>query len=408
MGARKTGPVTDRLVHLDVLRGFALLGILLVNFEWFARPLQAIVLGAEPGLSGADLVVDWLIKTLAEGKFYPLFSMLFGASFALMAERALKRAAPFWGVYLRRLAFLTLFGLGHMLLVWAGDILLVYSLCAFFMVLLFRNTPIRRLWKWAIAFFAIPVLMIWAAALMISLVQMDPEIGAEVIAGMAADHEALLDRVEQAAVVHSTGSYADNVGQRVRDMAFILTNFLFWVPPILGFFLVGRWLIQTGRLTRPQDHQMFYRRWRARGLIGGLVLAVAATSLLYNASMIMPTPDVALGATLAMVAGILLSLGYLSTITLSAERLRFLAPAGQMALSNYLAQSLFWTWMFYGHGLGLWGQVPRWSHLVLALVFFAVQVVVSRWWLTHFRFGPAEWLWRSLTYWQPQPMLKVD
>jgi len=408
MGERKTSPVTERLVHMDVLRGFALLGILLVNFEWFARPLQAIVLGAEPGLSGADHLVDWLIKVLAEGKFYPLFSMLFGAGFALMAERALNRAAPFWGVYLRRLAFLAVFGVGHMLLVWAGDILLVYSLCAFFMVLLFRNTAVRRLWKWAIVFFALPVLFIWGATLMISLVQLDPEIGAEVVAEMAADQAAMLERVEQAALIHSTGSYAANVSQRVRDMVFILTNFLFWVPPILGFFLIGRWLIQTGRLTRPQEHQMYFRRWRARGLIGGLVLAVIATALLYRANLFMPTPATALGSTLAMGAGILLSLGYLSTITLSAERLRFMAPAGQMALSNYLAQSLFWTWMFYGHGLGLWGQVPRWSHLFLALAFFALQLVVSRWWLMNFRFGPAEWLWRSLTYWQRQPMLKAN
>ncbi|MFU8831709.1 MAG: DUF418 domain-containing protein [Wenzhouxiangella sp.] len=408
MGDRRISPVTERLLHLDVLRGFALLGILLVNFEWFARPLQAIVLGADPGLSGADQLVDWLIKVLAEGKFYPLFSMLFGAGFALMAERALNRAAPFWGVYLRRLMFLTLFGLAHMLLIWAGDILLVYSLCAFVMVLLFRNTPVRRLWKWAIAFFALPVLFIWAAALMITLVQMDPEIGAEVAAVMEADQDAMRERVEAAAMVHATGSYVDNIGQRLSDMAFLLANFIFWVPPILGFFLIGRWLVQTGRLTRPSEHQMYFRRWRARGLLGGLVLAVAATALLYRANLVMPTPAVALGSTLALASGILLSLGYLSMITLSAERLRFLAPVGQMALSNYLAQSLFWTWTFYGHGLGLWGQVPRWSHLVLALAFFAMQIIISRWWLTKFRFGPAEWLWRSLTYWQRQPMLKLD
>lgn len=91
-------PAGDRLVHLDVLRGFALLGILLVNFEWFTRPLQAIVLGAEPDLGGINAAADFLVRALAEGKFYPLFSMLFGAGFALMAERALTRRLPFWGM----------------------------------------------------------------------------------------------------------------------------------------------------------------------------------------------------------------------------------------------------------------------------------------------------------------------
>jgi len=78
-----------------------------------------------------------------------------------------------------------------------------------------------------------------------------------------------------------------------------------------------------------------------------------------------------------------------------------------MALTNYLLQSLFWTWVFFGYGLGLWGEVPRAAQVPLALLFFALQVLLSRWWLDRFRFGPAEWLWRSLTYWQLQPMQKL-
>ncbi len=401
-------PSSNRLDHLDVLRGFALFGILIVNFEWFARPLQAIVIGAEPGLSGADLVIDWLIQTLAEGKFYPLFSMLFGAGFALMFERAVQHRTPFWGLYLRRLFVLLLLGLGHMLLVWAGDILVVYSLCAFVMVLLFRNTPIKRLWKWALFFFVLPLSFMWMSAAFITLSQSDPELHAQVMAEFEGDAQSMREAVDQAIQVHAEGSWVDNVGQRIRDAQFTLGNALFWVPPILGFFLIGRWLIQTGRLTHPHEHRMYFRRWRTRGLVLGLPLAVGATTLLYRADYTIPTLPVATGATLAIAAGVLLSLSYLSMITLGSERLKFLAPAGRMALSNYLAQSLFWTWMFYGHGLGLWGQVPRWSHLLLALGFFAVQVWLSHWWMARFRFGPAEWLWRSLTYWQAQPMRRSN
>lgn len=397
-------PIQDRYLHLDVLRGFALLGILLVNFEWFTRPLQAIMLGAEPGLGGANLAADWLLTTFAEGKFYPLFSMLFGAGFALMAERALKRSAPFWGIYLRRLLVLMLFGLIHTIVIWGGDILLIYALCAFLMILLFRNTPARRLWKWALVFLIFPVVLMWLGALSIMVAQTQPSVQAEIMADFEADEQALLEKIERAERIHAEGSFVENVGQRIDDTIFKLVYFLFWATPIIGFFLIGRWLIVTGRLTHPGDHHLYFRRWRARGLIVGLACAVPATWLMHDVNAMIPTAEVAIGLTLATLAGIFLALGYLSLITLAAGRLRFLAPAGRMALTNYLLQSIVWTWLIYGHGLGLWGELPRWSHIPLSLGFFGLQIAFSHWWLARFRFGPAEWLWRSLTYWQAQPM----
>lgn len=408
MSEGRLQPTGQRLLHMDVLRGFALLGILLVNFQWFVRPIQAIALGAEPGLGGADLVVDWLISALAEGKFYALFSILFGAGFALMAERAEQRQAPFWGLYLRRLFLLMLFGLGHMLLVWAGDILLVYSLCGFFMVLLFRKTPAKRLWKWALAFFLFAPLLIWLAALSIAATQFDPEIQASTMAQLEADETRMLEQVALAQQIINEGSWRDNVGQRLRDAAFTLSHAMFWVPPIVGFFLLGRWLVVTERLTRPDEHRMFFRRWRSRGLLLGLPLSLAGTNLIHGASQFMPTINLALGFSLFSAGAILLALAYLSLVCLASERLRWLAPAGQMALSNYLCQSLFWTWMLYGHGLGLAPLFPRWSHVLLALAFFAVQLLISHWWMARFRFGPAEWLWRSLTYLRRQPMVRSD
>ncbi len=397
-------PATDRLEHLDVLRGFALLGILLVNFEWFTRPLQAIVLGAEPELAGLDAAADFLIQVLAEGKFYPLFSMLFGAGFALMAERALSRHTPFWGIYLRRLSVLAVFGLAHMILIWAGDILLVYSLTAFVMVVLFRKTPTRRLWKWALPFIFLPVIVMWLGTVAIEASRLDPQAHEAVMTEFEQDEQAHREHIARATAIHAEGSWRENVGQRLDDMRFTLTYFVFWTPPVLGFFLIGRWLIASGRLTRPAEHRMWLRRWRSRGLFIGLPLAIAGTLLLREANMMVPTVTGALGLTLATIAGLLLALAYLSVVTLGARRLAFLAPAGQMALSNYLAQSLFWTWMIYGHGVGLWGQLPRSVQLVLALGFFAAQVVISVWWMSRFRFGPAEWLWRSLSYWRLQPM----
>lgn len=397
-------PTRHRLEHLDVLRGFALLGILLVNFQFFTRPLQAIVLGSEAGLAGLDLVADQLVRVLAEGKFYPLFSMLFGAGFALMLERARERSAPFWGVYLRRLIVLFLFGLAHMLLVWSGDILLVYSLTAFVMILLFRNTPVSRLWKWGIVFWFLPVVLMWMGSVSVEVTRMDPPVHARLMASFEADRAEAREAVAQAAQVHAEGSYAENVAQRVRDLKFLLTVAPFWIPPFLGFFLLGRWLLATGQLREPEEHRPWLRRWRAVGLLAGLPLAAAAAWLMYGQDMMTPSLRVAAGMTLATLASVLVPLGYLSAVTLGWRRLRFLAPAGRMALTNYLLQSLIWTWVFCGYGLGLWGEVPRAGQVPLALAFFAVQVVFSRWWLDRFWFGPAEWLWRSLTYWRLQPM----
>ncbi len=404
MNENRLYPRQQRLVHLDVLRGFALLGILLVNFEWFARPLQAIVLGAEPGLAGADRVVDWLIAALAEGKFYPLFSMLFGAGFALMAERAEARGSRFGPIYLRRIALLGLFGLAHMLLVWAGDILLVYSLFAFVMVLLFRNTPVSRLWKWSVLFFVAPLLLLWLGALGIWASQFDPEVHSEVMSDFAESSEQARERIDVAARIHAEGGWTENLAQRGRDMAFSLAHLPFWGLPVLGFFLLGRWLVATGRLIRPDEYPDFYRRLAGPGVLLGLALAVSATLLLHEANLMVPTFSVALGASLAAAASVVLSLGYLALVVRRAGQLAFLAPAGQMALTNYLLQSLVWTWLLYGHGAGLGDSITRAAHLPLALVFFAGQAGFSIWWLKRFRFGPAEWLWRSLTYWQAQPM----
>lgn len=404
MAEGKLNPTRQRLEHIDVLRGFALLGILLVNFQYFTRPMQAIMLGSDPGLEGLNLVADEFIRFVGEGKFYPLFSMLFGAGFAIMLDRASQRQAPFWGVYLRRLFVLGLFGLAHVFFVWFGDILLMYSLSAFLMVLLFRKTPLRRLWKWAIVFWIVPLLFMWLGALSIEAARMDPQAGAEVTAKFEADHAAFKESVASVAKVRVEGSYVENVDQRWRDRGFLMMVALFMMPPILGFFLLGRWLIVSGVLGRPEAHQRWLRRWRVWGLSAGLPLAAWSAWLMHGENMMIPTLSLAMAMTLATAASVFVSLGYLSLVTLSSRALAFLAPAGRMALTNYLAQSLVWTWVFYGHGLGLWGQVPRFGHVLLTLVFFGLQVVVSRWWLERFRFGPAEWLWRSVTYWRMQPM----
>ncbi len=400
----RLGPTLDRHLALDVLRGFALFGILLVNFEWFTRALPEIVLGSQPGLVGLDRAVDLAINTLATGKFYALFSMLFGAGFALMLDRAAKREAPFWGTYLRRLSMLAVIGALHVTLVWAGDILLIYAIVGFIMVLLFRRTPTTRLWKWALVLIVLPVLFSAAAGFAVAIVETDPNAAAAIAAEMTRGRAELDAAIEASRSAYAAGSFGEVTAQRWRDWAFGASHFLFWVPPILGYFLLGRWLLVTGRLTDAAAHAGWFTRMRLVGIGLGLPLSAAGVWLMVGENAMWPTPRVAGATALTSIGALLLSLGWLSCVVPAARALAWLAPAGRMALTNYLVQSLFWTFVFYGYGLGLWERVPRALAPVLTAGFFAVQVLASRWWLARFRFGPAEWLWRLATYGRAPPM----
>jgi uncharacterized protein len=400
----RLGPTLDRHPALDVLRGFALFGVLLVNFEWFNRAMPEIVLGPQPGLTGLDRAADFAIATLATGKFYALFSMLFGAGFALMLERATARGAPFWGTYLRRLATLAVIGALHVTLVWAGDILLTYAIVGFVMVLLFRRTPTPRLWKWALALVLLPAAMASLAGIGIGLAMTNPEVAAGIAAEMAKGRAELDAAIEASRKAYAFGTFAEVTAQRWRDWAFGASHFLFWVPPILGYFLLGRWLLVTGRLTDAASHGGWFARMRLVGIGLGLPLSAAGVWLMLGQNVMLPTPRVAAATALLSIGALLLSLGWLSCVVPAARALAWLAPAGRMALTHYLIQSLVWTFVFYGYGLGLWGEVPRALHPVLVVGFFALQVIASHWWLARFRFGPAEWAWRYATYGKAPPM----
>jgi uncharacterized protein len=394
------GPVRagERLVHLDILRGFALLGILLVNFEFFNRAILNIVQGADPTLAGLDRAVDWWTMALAEGKFYALFSVLFGAGFALMWERAVAAGRGFHWTYVRRLFVLGLFGLLHGSLIWAGDILLVYALTGFAMMLLFRKTPQSRLPKWMVVFLAVPVLLNWFFWGALELSRGDPAAHAQFVAELQQQEQYFQALVAQAEIVYATGSFAEVTAQRFNDLLMLISFAPFWVFPVMGYFLLGRWLLVSGRLKAPEQHAGFFRAWSRWGLLAGLALSVIATGLMYPQPLHMPSMELAIGATLMAIGAPMLMLGYLGQVIRNQERLRWLAPAGRMALSNYLLQSLVWTMVFFGYGVGLWGAVPRALQPVLVVGFFGAQVAFSHWWLKRFRFGPAEWVWRGLTY----------
>ncbi|HEY0503209.1 MAG TPA: DUF418 domain-containing protein [Lysobacter sp.] len=390
-----------RLQMLDVLRGFALLGILLMNVEYFGRPLADMGAGIDPNQPALDYALSWLVYVFVQGKFWILFSLLFGMGFALMDERARNAGADFRVIHLRRSAALLAIGLAHALLVWAGDILVSYAIGAF-VLLWFRDASPRSQGGWGAALYGVPALglvglaLLWLALESSGVSTADPD----AVAQQA--REAAERAAETAAYAH--GSWWDGTRMRARYFVRHASEMAVFETFALGAFLVGAWLLRSGAIARPWEHARLYRTLRRVALPAGVVLALLSTAVSVRFDWVHDGARSMLAMALMLVASPLLSLGYLALLVgalqtaRGARMLAPLAPAGRMALTNYLVQSIVGTLLFYGFGLGLWGQVPRRWQLLGALVLFALQVAASRWWLARFRFGPMEWLWRACTY----------
>ncbi len=385
------GPA-ERIEVIDILRGVALFGILLVNMEAYGWPL--FMDGAREWERLPDRLTDWLIRFLAEGKFYPLFAFLFGFGMAVQMARTQARGARFLPLYTRRLVVLLLIGAAHALLLWAGDILVPYALLGF-ILMLFRKRSGKAVIVWA------------AIALLIALAVNAVFIGRG--DGLANDGILrLLDARATRAYAH--GTFADIFSQRLLDLIILYVLAPLSFPHILVMFLLG---LYAGRRDFFRDADASGAAARRAlpwvlglGLVGNLIFVVAGVRASRSESNL-----AALGASTSfLIAGPILSAAYVAVVLLLVQneiwrgRLLWLVPLGRMALTNYLLQSLICTTIFYSYGLGLFGTVGPARGALLAVAIYAVQVPVSIWWLQRFRFGPVEWLWRSLTYWRLQPM----
>lgn len=397
----KTGPVLDdRSPELDVIRGFALFGVMLINLyshAEFAVPAEVL-----EGLATAqiDRPLGWVFDVLMSGKAQALFSMLFGFGFAMFLSRAEARGADGMKLYLRRLTILLIIGFAHAVAVFWGDILLVYALAAFVLIL-FRRAADRLLLIGGLAFsllagLAVILHLAWVEA----ATGTTPALTVALEAGNA-----------RRWIVFMAGDYPAYVAELFRSLGaeWFLSVFAWsYMGTILGRFLIGYWLFRKGWLMRPAANAAGFRRWAPRLIIGGLALSLADVGI--GASDLEPGVLGQVGLEILHRAGQLtLALGYSAglVVLMQGERWRRLlsglGDVGRMALTNYLMQSLVYLFVFYGFGLGLMRYGGALTCLGIAVVTFALQIAFSRWWLARFRFGPAEWLWRSATYgrWQP-------
>lgn len=380
----------DRIILLDSLRGLGVLGILLCNAPDFAAsPVVAESAADWPHGTGPATLAVWVVtQWLFQRKFVSLFAMLFGVSIFLVGgERSdLDRSA----ILRRRLSWMLVFGLLHGFAIWFGDVLLSYALAGF-LVSRCRSWNVSRLLRTGVT--------VWLAFGLVVLVGMSiaaaqPQDAAQQALETAQD----LARAKAAEAQYG-GTFVQSLVQNARDRVFFLSGEPIVFVMTSALMLIGLGCFKAGVLTGEAPDRV-YRRLIAGGLvaslmIGGLFVAQAMLGLPRALGMI-STP-------LQWILAPPTTLAYVGLMVL-ASRSRFwsaipkaLAPVGRMAFSNYIAQSLIMTGIFYGgRGLGLHGQVDRPGLLAITVAIWGLQILWSPWWLARFEMGPLEWVWRRL------------
>ena len=392
-------PVTgkERIEVLDILRGFALFGILLVNMSYFKAPGGPTGIGSDVGPAGWFTILSLLF--LVESKFFTLFSFLFGVGFAVQLSRGATQPAAFSQRFLRRLAILALFGIAHIFLLWEGDILLLYALVGG-LLFLFRQAGERTLLRWIWWLWLIPTLLFSLGFGGLQLARQLPTTGPQLAQADLAFTELFATERAISEARYQAISYGESIGLRLHNYATTIPLLIARLPTVLAMFLLGFYVGKRQILAEIGAHLPLLRRVRWWGLTVGL-----SGSLLITVGFALLPPI----STLAILffnqtIGPILAMGYAATLVLLADQTtwqqRFtpLAAAGRMALTNYLSQSVVCTLLFNGYGLGLTGQVSAPLGVLIAIAIYALQICFSQWWLRRFTSGPMEWLWRSLTY----------
>jgi uncharacterized protein len=400
-------PPEERLAHIDFIRGCALFGVLAMNLQYFFRgPYEVYTGGGHPWPGFINGCVDDALSLLVEGKAMTLFSMLFAVGLAIQIERKEARGGSFWGFAWRRMGTLFAIGVAHVVLIWNGDILAAYALVGMLLFLFLRRKT-KTLHIWVVTMFG----LLTVAVLVIAFIQafrapLDPR-RAERLAEAAAWAQVCIEGYSQA-------GWWDILLFRLQDYAKHAAEFLGAYIAVFLNFLVGLSAWRTGILQDPSAHLPKIRRaafWLVGlGLATGVVDLFSRSVMAFVRSHGLWAKPLAAPIALSKIYHMpLLGLGFGALLLLAWQSgkgrsiLQPITSVGRMALTNYLAQSLVMTAIFYGWGLGLYGKVGPAAGLGITASFYLLQVMASRWWLTRFRFGPMEWLWRCAGYARIQP-----
>ncbi|QTB15777.1 DUF418 domain-containing protein [Lysinibacillus sphaericus] len=372
----------DRLATLDILRGISLLGILLVNMYAFYLPMPHIDL-ASWFTTPSDIVWQKNLDIYVQGSFYPLFAMLFGYGLAMQWQKAQSREQIFYTLGLRRLSVLFAFGLIHAVLIWWGDILMVYAFCGVFLVLLLRLSPIWLLISAIIMNGLMQVFMLFVLGIMEFNTKVDDYLD--------------IVSVEKAITAYGTGNWLDAFMQRLTDLSMQASIGMWFAAlfTILPYMLIGAAASKWRLVERAKELKWL---WLALAL-AGLIIGITIKSL-----PIMLTRTYLLDYLKVYIGGPILSVGYIAVIVLLCllpivpKLLSPFGKIGRMSLTMYILQSIIGTCLFYQFGFGWYGKVSVETGVFIAFGIIVVQMIIAEIWLSKWKQGPLEALWRKLTY----------
>lgn len=400
-------PKTNRLQVVDALRGFALFGILIVHcsqcFSAQKLPENLYQIYIDGSLNG---LMNDKIALLFENKFYTLFSFLFGLSFSIILSRSPESPTVFKRIFLRRMLILGAIGFLHYLH-WRGDILLIYAILGWLLLLFNKVSDKTILLTAALFVLSVPGRLIYLSTYW----DAKPEL-------MKIKHQSKINLSAQKEVTNfqvlQYGSYKDTIVDNLNSTSdFISIQFdRGRIYKIFGFFLLGLYAGRRRVFQHLEDNRLLWWKYTICCIVAflsskvmilsldqiygqrqqGLALIESLYQLVYDLS--------STSLTLFYIGGMTLFFQY----WLGRWAVPLLGTVGKMSLTNYLLQTLIGSLLFFNYGLGLFGVVELWQAVLLSLPIYLFQLVFSIYWLRHFRYGPVEWVWRSLTYGKAQPM----
>ncbi len=396
-------PVTsaNRIHFLDEIRGFALLGILIMNIQNFsmvmASYMNPVAQGPADGLNG---LTYWYTHLFADMKMMSLFSMLFGAGMLLFIEKAKERRGKSIGLHHRRMLWLLVFGLIHAYFIWRGDILVVYAVCGV-IIYWFKNASPTWLIITGVIFF------LMLAGIQASLGLFWDVIPEEQLVEVVEMFQPGQETIDEEVAAY-TGSIAEIQARRTHDSLQMHQSIFGFMWRVLANMLFGMAFFKMG-ILKGEKSRKFYRNFMLIGFAIGFPLIAAG--IIQNFAHDWDTRYFfSTGFQFNYFGSIFVAFGYIGLIALWSKSdfltdlKRRLAAVGRMAFTNYIMQSIICTIIFYGFGFGLFNQIERFPQQLIVLAIWIFQLAISPWWLKRFRFGPLEWLWRTLTYWKKQPI----
>jgi uncharacterized protein len=391
-----TAPTRERIQALDVLRGVAVAGILFANvLVFFGLVFLPPDRAAAMPTARADSVAQVLEHVFVDGKFYSVFSLLFGIGFGVQLVRGGAAALP---RFKRRLRILLAIGAIHAILIWAGDILMLYALLGFTLPWFARQST-RALLRWAVVLLTVPTALYLVALAVWTLVRSSTA-AAPSTPSLPSNIMAIFEAVGRGGVKQAFVGNLVFLAGRWADL-FATVRF----PKVLAMFVLGLWAVRTGLALAPSAHRATLLRWCALGWAVGLPANLVAAWARHHWPYLPPSPGALLGVAMQGVGVPMLALGYAATVGLlvvdGRRVVSVFAPVGRMALTNYLMHSIICVVLSYGFGLALWWRIGAAKAMAIAAAIVLLQIPLSAWWLSRYRFGPVEWIWRRLTYGRP-------